>query len=431
MLAAVALASTVLAAPKAVVDPSYDYTQHQDVSIIDLDSQDPDAMNLVMMDDKGLTTKGAVCLDGTSAGFYFAPSKGGDKFKNSWQLYFQGGGWCYDEMDCWGRSKGGLGSSKSWKKTSSMGGIMSADCASNPDYCNFNRVHMAYCDGNSFSGNADMPITVNGEKIYFRGRRIIDAVIETLTEKYNFGAAETVLLTGCSAGGLATYLHTDYVQTQMPKSVTKYGASAISGFFLMHNTVEGNPVYPTEMKYIFGLANSTNGVNADCIAAKAEADKWQCNFAQESYAYTKSPTFPLNSALDSWQTACIYTSELPPAFPNQTGTENGICAAAAGWKKYDPNSCTDEQNTAQNKYIADFESIIQATKTYNAPGNGAFIHSCHTHCEAQSDDWNKFKINGVSMQQVRQAINTVPTHRATLVLSRREHFFKPVRDVSR
>ena len=32
-----------------------------------------------------------------------------------------------------------------------------------------------------------------------------------------------------------------------------------------------------------------------------------------------------------------------------------------------------------NAYISDFEKIIKATKTYNAPGNGAFIHSCHTH----------------------------------------------------
>lgn len=163
--------------------------------------------------------------------------------------------------------------------------------------------------GNSFSGNADLPITVNGKKIYFRGRRIIDAVLKTLTEKYNFGAAETVLLTGCSAGGLATYLHTDYVATQIPKSVTKYGASAISGFFLLHNTVEDKPVYPTQMKYIFGLANSTNGVNDACIAAKSDEDKWQCNFAQESYAYTKSPTFPLNSALGAGPLAGIAAGE--------------------------------------------------------------------------------------------------------------------------
>ena len=98
-------------------------------------------------------------------------------------------------------------------------GIRAADESARPlaqDYCNFNRVHMAYCDGNSFSGNAADPITVNGKQIYFRGKRIIDAILQTLTEKYNFDAAETVLLTGCSAGGLATYLHTDYVASKLP-----------------------------------------------------------------------------------------------------------------------------------------------------------------------------------------------------------------------
>ena len=70
------------------------------------------------------------------------------------------------------------------------------------------------------------------------------------------------------------------------------------------------------------------------------------------YAHTKSPIFPLNSALDSWQTACIYTSELPPLFPNQTGTENGMCAAAPGWSACsgDPEKCTADQvsNTSAN-----------------------------------------------------------------------------------
>jgi hypothetical protein len=66
--------------------------------------------------------------------------------------------------------------------------------------------------------------------------------------QHNFGKAETVLLTGCSAGGLATYLHTDYVHTLMPSGVTKYGASAISGFFLLHPTVEKKPVYPTQVR---------------------------------------------------------------------------------------------------------------------------------------------------------------------------------------
>jgi len=46
---------------------------------------------------------------------------------------------------------------------------MSSDCKSNPDFCNYNRVHMVYCDGNSFSGNRDDPVNVNGKPLYFRG----------------------------------------------------------------------------------------------------------------------------------------------------------------------------------------------------------------------------------------------------------------------
>ena len=35
-----------------------------------------------------------------------------------------------------------------------------------------------------------------------------------------------------------------------------------------------------------------------------------------------------------------------------------------------------------------------------AAGNGAFIHSCHTHCEAQTDPlWNTFAVGGVTIQQ--------------------------------
>ena len=55
---------------------------------------------------------------------------------------------------------------------------------------------------------------------------------------------------------------------------------------MLHNTVENKPVYPTEMQYIFNLANSTHGVNDACIAAQKPGDEWKCNFAEEAYAHT-------------------------------------------------------------------------------------------------------------------------------------------------
>ena len=50
-----------------------------------------------------------------------------------------------------------------------------------------------------------------------------------------------------------------------------------------------------EMKYIFNLANSTQGLNKRCIEAQADDDKWKCNFAEMAYQYTKAPIFFFNS----------------------------------------------------------------------------------------------------------------------------------------
>lgn len=52
-----------------------------------------------------------------------------------------------------------------------------------------------------------------------------------------------------------------------------------------------------------------------------------------------------------------------------------------------------------NQYINDFNSIMNRTTTFTKNGNGAFIHSCHTHCEAQSSAWNTFTVNGKTIQE--------------------------------
>ena len=350
---------------------------------------------------------GAVCLDGTRGGFYFSPATDPENALD-WQIYFQGGGWCYDEMDCWGRSFGNLGSSEHWSSTGSMDGLFSSDCGKNPEFCNFNRVWLVYCDGNSFSGNREQPVVVRGKPLFFRGKRIIDATLEALTQPlnaYGLQAARNVLLTGCSAGGLATYLHTDYVYERLRALVpglTRFKAAPISGFFLEHETVDGRPVYIEEMKSIFQLANSSSGVNAACIAAHTRTgDTWRCNFAEHAFAHTNAPILPLNSALDSWQTTCIYTARLAPGFPNQTGTENGECGnAPLHWSgcAHDPESCDVEQIERMNSYMDDFETALMTAKTLSKPGNGAFIHSCHTHCEAQTSAFWTFAVNNVTME---------------------------------
>jgi hypothetical protein len=47
-------------------------------------------MHLFKLNDTAIS--GAVCLDGTPAGFYFSPATSLAN-QNDWQIYFQGGGW--------------------------------------------------------------------------------------------------------------------------------------------------------------------------------------------------------------------------------------------------------------------------------------------------------------------------------------------------
>jgi len=145
-----------------------------------------------MMTDKGLDKFGAVCIDGTDAGFYITPSPT-EENKNDWVVFFQGGGWCFNEQDCLGRSNTFLGSSKNWPNTYEANGPMSMDCSNNPDFCNYNKVFIRYCDGNSFSGNREEPLVVNEKPLYFRGKKIKEAVFMTLKEKYNLAEANNFI----------------------------------------------------------------------------------------------------------------------------------------------------------------------------------------------------------------------------------------------
>merc|ERR1719174_2686005 len=74
---------------------------------------------------------------------------------------------------------------------------------------NWNMVHMNYCDGGSFSGNNETTALVDGKPLYFRGKRIREAVFASLLSSKGLANASDVVISGCSAGGLATFLHTD------------------------------------------------------------------------------------------------------------------------------------------------------------------------------------------------------------------------------
>ena len=139
-------------------------------------------------------------------------------------------------------------------------------------------VMFEYCGGSSFSSDREDPVDVNGGQIWLRERRNIDAVLAHLDALGGLLTNATdVVLTGDSAGGLGAYFHADtiadavHVNSPNAKVVSVPGA----GFFLDTPRLRG--------MFQNALTFWNASLHPGCLAAKADADKWQCFFAQYVY----------------------------------------------------------------------------------------------------------------------------------------------------
>ena len=149
---------------------------------------------------------GAYCLDGTIPGFWYQPppkppSTGTSR---SWLVFLDGGAWCYDAHNCESRSRQFKGTgAKVPKSFWPYAGYMDASPTTNPTFASFHRVHFHYCDGSSFSGDRQEPLSTGPGKppLYLRGRRVLAALLRTALVA-GMADAEEVLFSGGSAGGI-------------------------------------------------------------------------------------------------------------------------------------------------------------------------------------------------------------------------------------
>jgi len=323
---------------------------------------------------------GAACLDGSPPSYYFRPgfvdinanNDGTDKFF----IYFEGGGWCaglsqpmVPSMDtCLHRSQGTLGSTLyDMPYLFTDAGYFSTDKTINSVMYNWNSVYMRYCDGTSYSSNLDEPVPVNGVNLYFRGFRNVKALLEDLMNKYNFSESTQVVIGGCSAGGLASYLHVQYmydVLSQKNKNLQYFAALPDSGFFLEYET--STQKYVTGMQWVFKNGNCTSGVNQNCIQAHTKTnDTWKCIFAQETAPYIDVPVFALQSRFDSWQ------------LTNILGNTNN--------------------NTLVNEYGNTFTKTFNQTFLQtNKNLHGGLLDSCYHHC----GEWDQIVVNGLDSTEM-------------------------------
>lgn len=94
---------------------------------------------------------------------------------------------------------------------------------------------MIYCDGSFHQGFTKQPYKYKDSTLYFRGGLITKAHLKYVNDRYNFANAENVILTGSSAGAMATYIWADHLKGLLTNPNTKYFPIVDSGIFLDPN----------------------------------------------------------------------------------------------------------------------------------------------------------------------------------------------------
>jgi hypothetical protein len=216
----------------------------------------------------------------------------------------------------------------------------------------------------SYTGDRADPVMVNNKPIFYRGRRVRDAVIAYLLREAGMAAATDVVISGTSAGGLGVYLNLDAIRAQIPPAIRVRGL-AVAGFFLASGAN-----YLPQMINLAIAQNSSGALSPTCrqkmAAHKLPAE--MCIFPEYFAAAITTPVFALQSQFDTWQLAHI------------AETSSGNATAV------------EDYGRVLHGRIQD---LIDSASSLSFPSHAVWLSSCLTHGLALTSHWVKATIGGV------------------------------------
>lgn len=242
----------------------------------------------------------ARCLDGSPAGYYFRSAN-----SSRFLVYFEGGGWCYDQncahptangtiADCTERSRGQLGSSSKWERLRWYNsGALSPFQRNNPTFFDFSLIYVPYCDGTSLSGRRNT--TVSG--LYFRGADILEALIFELKHTLHLPQASQVVISGGSAGASTVLWHADRIVAGLGLTPGQAVAIPDAGFFLDRTDVNGIDCWPNQMRSLAAVSGARG--HARCLERYPPTEAWRCMFPEYFADLISTRTLIVQSLYDS------------------------------------------------------------------------------------------------------------------------------------
>jgi len=338
------------------------------------------------------SSTGALCLDGSNYQFYL---KRNQKSKN-FIIFFDGGGWCSNKVykntleSCVKRTATYLGSNNYFlNKVYSFFGkypnfkrwmyFLSNDQTNNPDFHDYNKIILKYCDGRGFVGFNQDPIIYDGVSLYFRGFNNTIEVIKYAKTQLNLLEAENLIISGISAGGLASLVYSNYFQEILPKTIRVKTISDSGVFFdfehvnksnnYSFSSVWKNLLIDTKPEFPEGFLES--------YCKFKQNEHWKCFLPEYFAGEIQVPVFFILSLYDSYS---IYTF---------VGDQCQLNASYFCFQK--------EVDLYKNKIKEFYEEFVETNEKWGGFFPGCFLHDYLSF----SFDWEneKVKIDGLSLRE--------------------------------
>jgi len=309
------------------------------------------------------TDTGAMCMDGSP--FYFTIWPG---TSTHWTFQFHDAGMgCFtfsddeafgdDDNNCEKRMDTWKGSSTT--RSDAECTCRNYDSEGNNETCNC--VGLLDCDGSLQAGHLDEPLTTpSGRKMYSRGRRNLQATLDMLLESYNLGSATDVVISGQSAGGVASFAALDAMASWTPDA--KVRGLHFAGFTIAHEKAKAEGEYIDQLQKMYDFHNIGEQMPADCLADHSDYPHY-CMLGEYSTRYIKTPMFVMNSRYDAWQ---MYVFDGMP-WGDVYEPEGGDIVP----------DLKDAITAYGDEWMTEFQQFIDLNNTH-----ATFVTSCicHTHC---------------------------------------------------
>lgn len=209
---------------------------------------------------------------------------------------------------------------------------------------NASKVFLVYCSSDAHAGNRSAGTTAGAgvSKWHFRGKAIVTAVLAELAASHGLLQARQVVLTGGSAGGMATINNADYVAGLLAEiaPTARFVAMPDSGYFL--DVAPGQLcALPDRYECLCAAGAASNGAggsgwtpgwmrsdghswlgtgqtlaqqvqalvvysqgqpDASCVAAHGgRFGAWRCYLGQYAAPFLEVPSLFLQNQVDEWQ----------------------------------------------------------------------------------------------------------------------------------